>query len=54
MKKAVYTLINFSFIIIFIIQVYVIIEEYQNPHEISTSQHHEKLEAKIIIKIESF
>ena len=49
MRKAVYSIVNFLFISIFIIQVYVIIEEYQHPHEISTSQHHEKLEACFIL-----
>ena len=45
MRKAVFSIVNFLFISVFIIQVYVIIEEYQHPHEISTSQHHAHLEA---------
>ena len=44
MRKVIYTIVNILFIVVFAIQIYVIMEEYQNPHEISTSQHHEKFE----------
>ena len=54
-RKSFVSIINLTFIIVFIIQLSLVIYEYVHPHEVATTQFHQKLanlsEFPIILKL---